>query len=158
MRTFTHIRRSLCLLWMPALLLLCTLTACEEKELYSEEPTYGTMFFCKDSIDFEGEIVPAYSFAPGQRVYVGILIEKPGQYITRADQTWTLRAMGMDEVKVEKSVIAPCGKEPTCEFIAPDSVGEYSVSFKEKYNFSASKPDGTIFGQSGTLSAKFRVR
>lgn len=138
-------------------LLTMTLTSCQE-ELYSAEPVYDTLFFCADSIDFKGEIKPTYSFKPGQRVYVGVLIADDGAYITRSDQTWTLRGMGMETLTEKKSVVAPCGKEPTWSFNAPDSVGEYTVSFKEKYNFSASKPNGTIYGQSATLSATFRVK
>ena len=151
--------KAACLLTMAAVLLTMTsLTSCREDELHSQEPTYDKMFFCTDSIDFQGEIKPVYSFRPGQTVYVGILIADDGAYITRADQTWTLRGHGIDDVTSLKSVVAPCGKEPTWAFQAPDLEGEDTVSFKEKYNFSASKLDGTIFGQSGTISAKFRVR
>ena len=132
------------------------LTSCNE-EIYSAEPVYGTLFFSADSIDFQGEIHNTMTFAPGQTVYAGITIEDAGAYITRADQTWTLRGDTAD-TKITKSVIAPCGKEPVCTFTAPDEVGEYTVTFKEKYSFSASKPDGTIFGQSSTLTAKFRVK
>lgn len=146
-------------LWSCMLLTLTvwmSLTSCEQ-EIYSREPMYDTMFLSADSIDFDA-ICRTMTFSPGQKVYVGILIADDGAYITRADQTWTLRGPGMEEQKVNKSVIDPCGKEPTWSFIAPLMEGEYTVSFKEKYSFSAQKPDGTIFGQSDMLNTRFRVK
>ena len=50
------------------------------------------------------------------------------------------------------------GHEPVWTFTAPMEEGEYSVTFKEKYSFSAQQRNGTIFGESATLSSKFRVR
>lgn len=148
-----------CLLALAAIgTLMTSMTSCQQELLYSQEPSYEKMFFSADSIDFHGEIHATMTFNPGQKVYVGILIADDGAYITRSDQTWTLRGYGIDDVVKTMSVVAPCGKEPTWSFYAPNEPGEYSVSFKEKYNFSASKPDGTIFGQSATMSAKFRVR
>lgn len=139
------------------MLAIASLTACQ-KEIYSEYPAYGTLFFSADSIDWKGELHSTHSFAPGQTVYVGITIENDGAYITRATQTWTLRGLDTDEVRTEtKKVVDPVGHEPVWTFTAPMEEGEYSVTFKEKYSFSAQQPNGTIFGESATLSSKFRV-
>ena len=133
------------------------LTACE-KEIYSEYPVYGTLFFSADSIEWKGELRSVHTFSPGQTVYVGITIERDGAYITRAAQQWTLRGLGTKEDRSEnKTVVDPVGREPEWKFTAPMEAGEYSVTFKEKYSFSAQQPNGTIFGESATLSSKFRV-
>ena len=130
-----------------------------EKEIYSERPEYGTLFFSADSIEWRGEIHPVYSFSPGQTVYVGVPIEREGAYITRATQQWTLRGMGTNAIKTETvTVVGPVGHEPVWHFAAPMEEGEYSVTFKEKYSYSAGQPNGTIFGESATLNSKFRVR
>ena len=137
---------------------LCVLTACE-KDIYSEYPKYGTLFFSADSIDWKGELKSVHSFSPGQTVYVGITIERDGAFITRATQTWTLRGLGSEESHTEtKIVVDPVGREPVWKFTAPLEEGEYSVTFKEKYSFSAQQPNGTIFGESATMNSKFRVR
>ena len=144
--------------FMTVVAMLMALTACE-KEIYSEYPAYGTLFFSADSIDWKGEIRPVHSFSPGQTVYVDITIERDGAYITRATQTWTLRGLDTDEVRTEtKKVVDPVGHEPVWTFTAPMEEGEYSVTFKEKYSFSAQQRNGTIFGESATLNSKFRVR
>ena len=139
-------------------LVLMGMTSCE-KEIYSEYPVYGTLFFSADSIDFKGEINNTFTFRPGQTVYVGVTIERDGAYITRANQTWTLRGYGVQNMLVEnKTVIGPVGREPVWQFEAPLEEGEYSVTFKEKYSFSAQQPNGTIFGESATLNGRFKVK
>jgi len=138
---------------------LCGFMASCEKPIYSEYPVYGTMFFSADSIAWEGELHSDHSFSPGQTVYVGITIENDGAYITRATQQWTMRGLDTDDVVTEtKTVVDPVGREPVWVFTAPLEEGEYSVTFKEKYSFSAQQPNGTIFGESATLSSKFKVR
>ena len=138
--------------------LAASFTACE-KEIYSEYPVYERLFFSADSIDWKGEIRPVHSFSPGQKVYVGIAIQSDGAYITRATQTWTLHGGGSEPLRSEvKTVVAPVGREPVWSFSAPLEEGEYSVTFKEKYSFSAQQPNGTIFGESAKLNSKFRVR
>ena len=142
---------------MVLMLAIASLTACQ-KEIYSEYPAYGTLFFSADSIDWKGELRSVHTFSPGQTVYVGITIERDGAYITRATQQWTLRGLGKaDERSETKIVVDPVGREPVWKFSAPMAEGEYSVTFKEKYSFSAQQPNGTIFGESATLSSKFRV-
>lgn len=141
-----------------ALMTLSTLTSCRE-EIYSESPVYDTLFFSADSIDFKGAINNRTIFSPGQTAYVGVTIASPGAYITRAEQTWVIRGFADNsEVLAHKTVIGPVGQEPTWKFTAPMEPGEYSVSFNEKYSFSAQQSNGTIFGQSSTLNGKFRVR
>lgn len=143
--------------FMTVVTMLVGLTACE-KEIYSEYPAYGTLFFSADSIEWKGELRSVHTFSPGQTVYVGITIECDGAYITRATQQWTLRGLGKaDERSETKIVVDPVGREPVWKFSAPMEEGEYSVTFKEKYSFSAQQPNGTIFGESATLSSKFRV-
>jgi hypothetical protein len=138
---------------------IASLTACRQAEIYSEYPAYGTLFFSADSIVWKGEIRPVHQFSPGQTVYVGITIERDGAYITRATQTWTLRGVGTEyEHKETRTVVGPVGREPVWQFQAPMEEGEYSVTFKEKYSFSAQQPNGTIFGESATLNSKFRVK
>ena len=138
-------------------LVLTGMTSCE-KAIYSESPVYGTLFFSADSIDFKGEINNTFTFKPGQTVYVGVTIERDGAYITRATQTWTLRGYGVDYSHAEnKIVVDPVGREPVWKFTAPLEEGEYTVTFKEKYSFSAQQPNGTIFGESTTLNGRFKV-
>ena len=133
-------------------------TGCQ-KEIYSEPPQYGTLFFSADSIVWQGVITPVHSFAPGDMVYVGVTIENDGAYITRAEQEWKLRGGDKEPIRSEKkTVVGPVGREPVWQFTAPLEPGEYSVTFKEKYSFSAQRPNGTIFGESATLNSKFRVR
>jgi len=152
-------KRSFLLVVAAAVTALAASFASCEKEIYSEYPAYGTLFFSADSIDWRGEIRPVHSFSPGQTVYAGITIERDGAYITRATQTWTLRGGGSDAIRTDvKTVVAPVGREPVWTFTAPMEEGEYSVTFKEKYSFSAQQPNGTIFGESATLNSKFRVR
>ncbi len=140
--------------FMTVVAMLVGLTACE-KEIYSEYPAYGTLFFSADSIEWKGELRSVHTFSPGQTVYVGITIERDGAYITRATQQWTLGKA--DERSETKIVVDPVGREPVWKFSAPMAEGEYSVTFKEKYSFSAQQPNGTIFGESATLSSRFRV-
>ena len=140
------------------MVMISSLAACQ-KDIFSEYPAYGTLFFSSDSIDWKGEIRSVHSFSPGQTIYAGITIERDGAYITRATQTWTLRGLDTGtERKETRTVVDPVGREPVWTFTAPMEEGEYSVTFKEKYSFSAQQPNGTIFGESATLNSKFRVR
>lgn len=144
------------------LMVLClsgfVFTSCEE-EIYSEDPVYDMLFFSADSIDFQGKIHNTMSFHPGQTVYAGITLVSDGAYITKATQTWTLSGAHMEKPYSEqKTVVGPCGKEPTWKFTAPDSIGEYTVTFSEKYSYSASKANGTIYGQSKRMTARFSVK
>lgn len=138
-------------------LVAASLTSCE-KEIFSEYPEYGELFFSPDSIDFNGSIRTQLSFSPGQTIYAGITIVKEGAYITRAEEDWTLTGLHGVVCSKQKTVVAPVGQEPVWIFTAPDEPGEYTVSFSEKYSFSAQQPNGTIFGKSARLSARFRVR
>lgn len=152
-------RRPFPLLTVIVMLAGTVLTMGCQKDIYSEPPQYGTLFFSADSIVWQGVITPVHSFAPGDTVYVGVTIEYDGAYITRAEQQWALRGGGEDPLRTEKkTVVGPVGKEPVWKFTAPLEPGEYSVTFKEKYSYSAQRPNGTIFGESATLNSKFRVR
>ena len=135
--------------------------ACQQETIYAEDPVYDNMFFSPDSIDFHSAIVTKVSFVPVQKVYVGIAFAEggEGQNIMRATQTWQLISSSGDVLKKEsKTVVSAAGKEPFWEFNAPLNPGVYTVSFKEKYSYSAQKVSGQIFGESRTVSATFKVK
>lgn len=150
-------KQSSCRLLPLLMLLVLGLSSCTE-EYRSEPPSYDVMFFSPDSIDFSGTIRNAMTFSPGQQVWAGITIVDKGAYITRATQTWKLTGTNIDPIEAKKVVVDPVGKEPWWTFTAPMEEGEYTVTFSEKYSYSASRPDGTIYGQSGNIKARFRVR
>lgn len=152
----SHSPRALAALTMTLLCTVLTFTSCD-KPIYSEPPVYGTMFFSPDSIDWHGVLRQQMTFEPGQKVFVGITIEDEGAYITRATQTWELTGGGQS-ITEQRTVVAPVGKEPAWSFIAPDEPGEYNVSFREKYSYSAQTPAGTIYGESNRFNGRFRVR
>lgn len=134
------------------LALLTGVVACH-KPIHAEPPVYASIKFNPDEPTRYGRA------EPGDSVTVFVEVAYPGDYITEAEYFWSLTASGYDGQSAVVKIVAPHKQTtpPTWGFRAPSS-GTYTVTFKAKYDYSAQTVNGTIFGQSNTLSAELKVR
>ncbi len=91
------------------------------------------------------------SCEPGDSVTVFLPTVYTGAYIYKATYQWVLEARQNSEVVERRTIVDenPCKQNslpPKWTFVAPDSVGEYIVYFRATYNYSASTPNGALYG------------
>lgn len=137
------------------LLPLCGVLAfssCRE-EVYASDPVYEKMVFTLPGAPTQ----PVYSAAVGDSVVAFVVCSDPGEYITRADQKWTI-VTSDTTFTVSRRVVNPCGTMPELRFKMPAGESDVTVSFSERYSYSAQKETGQIFGTSTTLTGQLRIR
>lgn len=150
-------------LFAVGLTLLLGMVACQ-KPIYSEPPVYVKLRFTTESpskitLDNQGAFGPSKRCQPGDSVTVFMFVEYAGAYITEADYTWKLY-VGDSVVSDVVKVIAPHKKNtpPMWTFKAPDAIGDYPVTFKAKYDYSAQTELGQIYGESSSYTEQLEVR
>lgn len=145
------------------LLMMLGMVACQ-KPIYSEQPIYGKLRFTteppsKVTLDNQGEFGPSSRCNPGDSVTVFMQVSYTGAYITEADYAWKLYVSNDSVVSAIVKVIAPHKQNtpPMWTFKAPDVAGDYTVTFKAKYDYSAQTETGQIYGESSSSTATLTV-
>ena len=145
------------------LLMMLGVVACQ-KPIYSEQPIYGKLRFTTESpskitLDNQGSFGPSNRCNPGDSVTVFMQVSYTGTYITEADYTWKLYVNSDSVVSAVVKVIAPHKQNtpPMWTFKAPDVAGDYTVTFKAKYDYSAQTETGQIYGESSSSTATLTV-
>lgn len=132
-----------------------------QKPIYSEAPEYGKLRFTQDPIEEitlanQQDINVSSICNPNDSVTVFMQVGYTGSYITSAEYKWRLY-VGSDSV-VEKTirVIAPHKQKtpPMWKFKAPGKSGQYEVTFKAEYDYSAQTESGQIYGESATYRSE----
>lgn len=146
------------------LLMMLGVVACQ-KPIYSEQPIYGKLRFTTESpskitLDNQGSFGPSNRCNPGDSVTVFMQVSYTGTYITEADYSWNLYVSNDSVVSKPIKVIAPHKQNtpPMWTFKAPDVAGDYTVTFKAKYDYSAQTEAGQIYGESPTYRVDLSVR
>lgn len=135
------------------------------KPIYSEPPVYGNLRFTQDPV---GEITLANQqnigissvCAPGDSVTVFMQVGYTGSYITSAEYTWKLFLSADSVVEECVTVLAPhkLDTPPMWKFKAPSKSGEYEVTFRAEYEYSAQTESGQIYGLSTTYRSTPALR
>lgn len=140
-------------------ILTAMMVSCAPDPVYSEPPQYKKLFFTTTppsaiTLGNQRDIETSSICNAGDTVTAFIWTEDAGDYITSATYHWKL--IGKDSTI---KVIAPhqSNNPPMCTFRAPDSIGRYTISFKAKYNYSATTEQGTIFGESQSFTGELNV-
>ncbi len=146
------------------LLMMLGVVACQ-KPIYSEQPIYGKLRFTTESpskitLDNQGSFGPSKRCQPGDSVTVFMQVSYTGAYITEADYSWKLYVSGDSVVSDVVKVVAPHKQNtpPMWTFKAPDVAGDYTVTFKAKYDYSAQTELGQIYGESSSYTEQLEVR
>ena len=136
-----------------------------QKPIYGEQPIYGKLRFTTESpskitLDNQGSFGPSNRCNPGDSVTVFMQVSYTGAYITEADYSWKLHVSSDSVFSEVIKVIAPHKQNtpPIWRFKAPDVAGDYTVTFKAKYDYSAQTEVGQIYGESSRSTGTLEVR
>lgn len=137
---------------LPALVL--GMVSCH-KPILSEPPVYGNLRFTQDPIEEitlanQKNIGISSVCAPGDSVTVFMQTGYTGSYITCAKYKWRLYVSADSVLEHTVEVVAPhkLSIPPMWTFKAPNIIGEYEVTFKAEYDYSAQTESGQIYGES----------
>lgn len=147
-----------------SVLLLSTLASCQ-KPIYSEAPEYGKLKFTTEApssitLDSQASIKTSSYCSVGDSVTVFMQTAYAGSYITEAVYTWKLYVTRDSVASKTVRVIAPHKQNtpPMWTFKAPSVSGDYDVTFKAQYEYSANTASGQIYGDSQSYTGTISVR
>lgn len=145
-------------------LLLSVLASCQ-KPIYSEAPEYGKLKFTTDApssitLNRQSAVNTSSVCSAGDSVTVFMQTAYAGSYITEAEYIWKLYVTNDSVASKTVRVIAPHKQNtpPMWTFKAPSDKGDYVVTFKAKYDYSAQTASGQIYGESQSHTETLRVR
>lgn len=125
------------------------------KPIYSEPPVYGNLKFTQDPVGEitlanQQNIVKTSMCDANDSVTAFMQVGYTGSYITSAKYRWRLYVSADSVLEHNVTVVAPHKQKtpPMWTFKAPSQSGEYEVSFKAEYDYSAQTEDGQIYGSS----------
>ena len=143
---------------LPALML--GVVSCH-KPILSEPPVYGNLKFTQEPIEKitlanQQNIKSSSICNANDSVTVFMQVGYTGSYITSAKYRWRLYVSADSVLEHNMTVVAPHKQKtpPMWTFKAPSQSGEYEVSFKAEYDYSAQTESGQIYGESTTYRSE----
>ena len=147
---------------LPALILSM---ASYHKPILSEPPVYGNLRFTQDPIEKitlanQQNIKISSVCDANDSVTVFMQVGYTGSYITCAKYKWRLYVSADNVLEHTVDVVAPHKQKtpPMWTFKAPNQTGEYEVSFKAEYDYSAQTESGQIYGESAMYRSEPALR
>lgn len=118
-------------------------------EYYRSESGYKLYFTTDDSetltVNNQNNVKRITQCKAGDTITVFLPVITPGIRLYRTEYRWTSNSekLGPVTIKDDKD---PCSEKypPKWTFVAPDSVGSYTIYFRATYGYSGSAPDGSL--------------
>ncbi len=104
-----------------------------------------------------GELSVSDNIYTGQYAEAKVSYQTPGAYVLHADCKYTISSGGKNYSNGAWRIVDPKDNEPTFKFQAPYKEGNYDMGFSAKFSFYVDLPHGGIYGQSNSVSKRFKV-